>query len=114
MEILFTLKMIQECVYRSHKLEQTQHSQLWLLVELGGVQTDRPYKELGWECLCHRRWYRRLCHFFKLLQSRSPGAYLMKSLLYNLRNAVDYEINAAKTNRFLNSYFYNAYMRGIC
>ena len=30
------------------------------------------YKELGWEYLYHRRWYRRLTHFYKLKQSRLP------------------------------------------
>ena len=33
---------------------------------------DRLYEELGWESIYYRRWYRRLCHFFKLTMNRSP------------------------------------------
>ena len=31
-----------------------------------GTNRQRLYNELGWESLCIRRWYHRLCHFFNL------------------------------------------------
>ena len=43
-----------------------------------GTNRNKLYEELGWEYLYHRRWYRRLTHFFKLRQSESP------QYLYNL------------------------------
>ena len=115
MVTLFTINMTPKCVYRLRKsLNRLNILQLWLFLELGGVQTDRQrlYEELGWESLYHRRLYRRLCHFFKLLLSQSPG-YLFneippeRQIDYNLRNAHDYEIHAARTNRYANTYFYN-------
>ena len=111
MRILFTINMIQKCVYRSRKsLNRHNIRQLWLLLELGGVQTDRGFsEELGWESLYHKRWDRRLCHFIKVLQSRSPEYLfgeipLERQIGYNLR---DYEVNVARTNCFSNTYFYN-------
>ena len=77
-----------------------------------GKNIDRLYEELGWESLYYRRWYRRLCHFFKLTMNRSP-TYLyqlvppLRSVKYNLREANVYESNAERTNRFASTYFQN-------
>ena len=54
-------------------IEQTQH--LAALAVTGawrGTNRQRLYGELGWESLYQRRWYRRLCHFFKLKNSHNP------------------------------------------
>ena len=103
----------QMCLSFTQKLEQTQYSAaLAVSGAWRGTNRQRLYEELGWESLYHRRWYRRLCHFFKLLLSQSPG-YLYneippeRQIGYNLRNAHDYEIHAARTNRYANTYFYN-------
>ena len=75
-----------------------------------GTNIDRLYKELGWESLCYRRWYRRLHHFFRLTMNQ-PLAYLyqlvppLRSIKYNLRGANVYENNAEQTNSF--AYFQN-------
>ena len=77
-----------------------------------GTNIDRLYEELAWESLYYRRWYRRLCHFFKLTMNRSP-TYLyqlvppLRSVKYNLCGANVYESNAERTNRFASTYFQN-------
>ena len=77
-----------------------------------GTNRQRLYEVLGWESQNHRRWYRRLCHFFQLLLSRSPGYLfdeipLERQIGYNLRKFSEYEVHTARTNRFVNTYFYN-------
>ena len=47
----------------TNKLEQTQYAAA--LAATGawkGTSRDKLYKELGWETLYDRRWFRRLCH----------------------------------------------------
>ena len=57
----------------TQRLEQTQYSAaLAVTGAWRGTNRQRLYDELGWETLYHRRWYRRLCHFFKLIRSHSP------------------------------------------
>ena len=36
------------------------------------MNTDKIYEELGWEIPYYRRWYRRLCHFYKLQNDQRP------------------------------------------
>ena len=77
-----------------------------------GTSRQRLYEELGWETLYHRRWYRRLTHFFSLKRSKSPE-YLFneipqeRQLTYNFRKPNAYEQPAARTVRFSNTYFQN-------
>ena len=55
------------------KLEATQYSAaLAVSGAWRGTNKYKLYEELGWESLYHRRWYRRLTHFFKLKNSFSP------------------------------------------
>ena len=55
------------------KLEATQYSAALAVSDAWrGTNKCKLYEELCWENLYHRRWYRRLTHFFKLRQSRSP------------------------------------------
>ena len=77
-----------------------------------GTNIDRLYEELGWESLYYRRWYRRLCHFFKLTMNQSPACLYqlvppLRSVKYNLRGANVYESNVERTNRFASTYFQN-------
>ena len=37
-----------------------------------GSSRKKLYQELGLETLQQRRWYRKLCCFYKILQSQSP------------------------------------------
>ena len=77
-----------------------------------GTNIDTLYEELGWESLYYRRWYRRVCHFFKLTMNQFPE-YLyqlvppLRSVKYNLRGANVHESNVERTNRFASTYFQN-------
>ena len=78
-----------------------------------GTSRERLYRELGWEDLYHRRWYRRLCHFYNLIKSRSPN-YLFAEIppecnvSYHLRNIRSYDQNVGRTARYSNTYCQNA------
>ena len=37
-----------------------------------GSSTQKIYEELGWESLHHRRWYRRMTQFFKIMNGLTP------------------------------------------
>ena len=37
-----------------------------------GSSTRKIYKELGWESLHHRRWFRRMTQFFKIMNGLTP------------------------------------------
>ena len=95
------------------KLESTQYSAaLAVTGAWRGTNTDRLYEELGWEILYYRRWYRRLCHFYKLRNDQRPF-YLYSEIPlerkhhYNLRRPNVYEPNVISTNRFSHTYFQN-------
>ena len=95
------------------KLEQVQYSAaLAVTGAWRGTSRERFYKELGWETLYHRRWYRRLSHFFSLIKSKSPEYLFIeipqeRQLEYNLRNSSAYEQPRARTVRYSNTYFHN-------
>ena len=93
----------------TRKLEQVQYSAaLAVTGTWRGTSRQKLYEEFGWETLYHRRWYRRLTHFFCLRRSKSPE-YLFneipqeRQLTYNLRNP--HEQPPARTVRFCNTYF---------
>ena len=98
----------------TQKLEQTQY--LAALAVTGtwrGTNRRRLFNELGWETLYDRRWYRRLCHLFSLINSKSPE-YLYSELpqarqmQYSLRNLSSFEQPVSRTVRFASTYFHNA------
>ena len=37
-----------------------------------GTNIDRLCEKVGWEILYYRKWYRRLCHFYKLWNYERP------------------------------------------
>ena len=67
-------------------------------------------KNLAEKILYYRRWYRRLCHFYKLRNNQRP-LYLYSEIPqehtfhHNLRRANIYEANAKSTDRFSHTYF---------
>ena len=78
-----------------------------------GTNRKSLYRELGWENLYHRRWYRRLCHFFNLIKFRSPNYLFVeippeRDVSYNLRNMRSFNQNVGRTVRYSNTYFQNA------
>ena len=90
------------------RLEQTQYSAaLAVTGAWRGTSRQRLYEELGWESLYHRRWFRRLSHFYNLKKTQSP-AYLFdeipseRQLVYSLRNPRIYDQGIVRTNRFSN------------
>ena len=98
----------------TQRLEQTQYSAaLAVTGAWRGKSRQRLYDELGWETLYHRRWYRRLCHFFTLKSSHSTE-YLFseippeRKVMYSLRNPRVYDENIVRTVRFSNTYFQNS------
>ena len=48
---------------------------------LRGTSKEKLYQALGFESLKQRRWYRKLCHFYKIFNLQSPN-YLYKSSKY--------------------------------
>ena len=96
------------------RLEQTQYSAaLAVTGAWRGTNRQKLYKELGWEGLYNRRWFRRLGHFFNLRRTGAPD-YLYAlfpmgiTLKYDLRNMHEYEEPFSKTKRSSNAYFTNA------
>ena len=63
-------------MYVMNLIEKVQHKAG--LVVSGcwqGTSQDKLYNELGWESLSDRRWYRRLCLFYKII-NRDTSQYL--------------------------------------
>ena len=95
------------------KLEATQYSAAFAVSSARlGTSRCKLYEELGWGNLYHRRWYRRLTHFFKLRQSGSLQ-YLYNlippdtEVNYNLRRIHVFDQRVERTNRYANTYFQN-------
>ena len=92
------------------KLESVQYNAaLAITGAIRGTSRAKLYQELGLESLQERRWYRKLCYFFKIFKGQSPD-YLFKILpsikrAYNTRN-VDYiPCFNTRHNFFRNSFF---------
>ena len=98
----------------TQRLEQAQYcAALAVTGAWRGTSRERLYKELGWENLYDRRWYRRLCPFFNLIKFRSPNYLFVeippeRNVSYNLRNMRSYDQNVGRTVRYSNTYFQNA------
>ena len=95
------------------RLEQAQYSAaLAVTGAWRGSNRQKLYKELCWESLYNRRWFRRLGHFFNLRITGTPE-YLYaelpigRTLQYGLRNKREYDVPLSKTERSLNTYFAN-------
>ena len=70
---------------------------------------EKIYAELGLESLQDRRWYRKLCVFYKILNNMSPK-YLSDVIpsttrRYSSRNANNIPLVRANTNYFMNIFF---------
>ena len=61
------------------KLESIQYNAcLAITGAIRGTSTEKIYQELGLESLKSRRWFRKLCYFYKIFNEKSP------SYLFNL------------------------------
>ena len=73
------------------RLESTQYpAALAVSAAWRGTNTDKIYEELGWEILYYRRWYRRLCHFYKFQSDQRP-LYLYYEYHMNVLSLTNYE-----------------------
>ena len=96
--------------YFSDKIESIQYNAaLAITGAIRGTSKDKLYKELGFEYLSSRRWFKRLCLFHKIYHSKSPE-YLYRLIpqphnLFNLRNQHLIPQIFCRTNVFSDSFF---------
>ena len=94
----------------SDKIESIQYNAaLAITGAIRGTSKDKLYKELGFEYLSSRRWFKRLCLFHKIYHSKSPE-YLYRLIpqphnLFNLRNQHLIPQIFCRTNVFSDSFF---------
>ena len=92
------------------KLESYQYNAaLAITGAIRGTSQTKIYKELGLESLKFRRYFRRLCTFFKIQHSGLPS-YLLKLIPqsnhnYNTRQIGKFETFYCRTEIFKNSFF---------
>ena len=77
-----------------------------------GTSKEKLYQELGFESLQHRRWFHKLCAFYKIFKNQSPR-YLYELLLIkttprNTRSSINLPFFYIKYNFFKNSFFPSA------
>ena len=92
------------------KLESIQYNAtLAITGAIRGTSTEKLYQELGLETLQQRRWYRKLCTFYKFVKEKSPQ-YLYNIIpnsinTYRTRNSGKIPQFNVKHNFFKNSFF---------
>ena len=92
------------------KMESIQYiAALAITGAIRGSSKEKLYQELGFESLQQRRWYRKLCYFFKLIKSKSPK-YLFNNIptvrsIYRTRNIDNIPQFNVRHTFFRNSYF---------
>ena len=92
------------------KLESVQYNAcLAITGAIRGTSKEKIYEELGLESLQSRRWYRKLCYFYKFFRGQSPQ-YLselipQRNSSYTTRNADQIPLFKVKHNFFKNSFF---------
>ena len=95
------------------KLESIQYnSALAITGATRGMSTEKLYNNLGLETLEKRRWYRKLCCFYKVYKSHSPKYFFniipVTVSRYNTRNTSNIPQFKVKHNFFRNSLFPSA------
>ena len=95
------------------KLESIQYNSVLAITSaIRGTSTEKLYNELGLETLEKRRWYRKLCCFYKVYKSHSPK-YLFNIIpvtvsIYNTRSTNNISQFKVKHNFFRNSFYPSA------
>ena len=77
------------------KLESIQYNGCLTITEaIRGTSREKLYQELGLESLQIRRWYRKLCLFYKILKNPNPQYLLnlipVRHSLYTTRNVSNF------------------------
>ena len=91
------------------KLESTQYNAaLALTGAIRGSSREKLYQELGLESLQLRRWYRKLCCFYKIYNKQAPG-YLTELIptlneAYQTRHVANIPYLSFKHNLFKNTF----------
>ena len=91
-------------------IERIQYNAVLVITgAIRGISQIKRYKELGLESLRFRRWFRRLCTFFKIKIHGKPKYLLNKipssQTHYNTRNTDQFETYYCRTDIFKNSFF---------
>ena len=92
------------------KLESIQYNAaLALTGAIRGSSREKLYQELGLESLQLRRWYRKLCCFYKIYNKQAPG-YLTELIptrneAYQTRHLANIPSLSFKHNFFKNTFF---------
>ena len=92
------------------KLESIQYNAcLAITGAIRGSSREKLYQELGFESLQQRRWYRKLCCFYKIFRNESPR-YLFNIIptrnpFYITRNHTNIPLFKTNHNFFKNSFF---------
>ena len=74
-----------------------------------GTSQLKIYNELGIESLKFKRWFRRLCVFFKIKTTQIPNEHmnlLSKSHIYSPCNSENVETYYCRTDQFKYSFFH--------
>ena len=93
------------------KLKSTQYNATPAITgAIRGTSSEKLYQELGLESLPQRRWYRKLCTFFEIIEKKSPN-YLFNIIPKNnsnhrTRNSYNIPQFNIKHNLFKNSFFH--------
>ena len=77
-----------------------------------GASTEKIYQELGLESLKSRRWFRKLCHFYKIINKKAPS-YLFNLIpnfnrVHNTRLSYNIPPIKVRHDYFKNSFFPSA------
>ena len=95
------------------KLESVQYNAcLAITGAIRGTSTEKIYQELGLESLKSRRWFRKLCHFYKIFNDKPPS-YLFNLIpnfnrVHNTRLSYNIPTIKVKHDYFKNSFFPSA------
>ena len=95
----------------SRKLESIQYeAALAVSGAWKGRNTDRLLEQQGWETLSNRRWYHRLCLFYKIVNNQAPK-YLSECVpsesrsAYQLRKTIVFRQDSCSAQRYSKSFF---------
>ena len=97
--------------YLMKLLESTQYqAALAVSGAWKGSSREKNYEELGWEALDHRRMFRRLTQFYKIMKGLTPEylkipALSLRSHLFGCHPSNDLRDITSKTQRYKNSFF---------
>ena len=95
------------------KLENFQYNaSLAITGAIRGTSKEKLYQELGFESLQHRRWFRKLCTFYKIFKNQSPR-YLyellpIKTTPHNTRSSINLPLFHIRHNFFKKLFFPSA------